>query len=209
VVKLGGSLAHGGLLAAWLEALDHACTAAPPARQSQLIVVPGGGVLADAVRGLQRELAFDDHTAHHMAMLAMEQFGLALASLWPRLTRAATLAAVRRAWHMQKVPWWAPTQMALAAAAPARSWDMTSDSLSAWLAGELKAERLLLIKSIDADPPEPLCADLAASGVLDPLFCHFAAASGAEIFLAGPAALAGAATILARGGTPGARIRLS
>jgi 5-(aminomethyl)-3-furanmethanol phosphate kinase len=208
VVKLGGSLARGGLLAGWLEALEHACAASPPARLSHLIVVPGGGMLADAVRSMQGELAFDDHTAHHMAMLAMEQFGLALANLWPRLTRAATLAGVRRAWHMQKVPWWAPTHMALAAAAPARSWDMTSDSLAAWLAGELKAERLLLIKSIDAVPPEPICADLAANGILDPLFCHFAAASGAEIFLAGPAALADAATIMASGGAPGVRIRL-
>jgi len=210
VVKIGGSLAQGGSLSAWLDALKQGCSAPVPLRQSQIIVVPGGGAFADTARRLQCELHFDDHAAHHMALLAMEQFGLALGSLWPRLTRVETPAAIRRAWRMRMIPWWAPAQMALASAAPAKSWEMTSDSLAAWLAAELEAERLLLIKSADAGAePEALCADLIAAGIVDPLFGHFAAASGAEVFLAGPSALADAAAILASGGTPGSRIRLS
>jgi 5-(aminomethyl)-3-furanmethanol phosphate kinase len=210
VVKIGGSLARGADLLAWLEALKQGLAAPRPVQHSHFIVVPGGGVLADGVRRLQEELHFDNHVAHHMALLAMEQFGLALASLWPQLTRVATIAAIRRAWRMQKIPWWAPTQMTLAELPAPGSWDVTSDSLAAWLAGLLKADRLLLIKSIDPDlEGEAHCADLVAGGIVDPLFGHFAATSGAEIFMAGPSALANAYAVLADGGMPGARIRLS
>ena len=210
MVKIGGSLARGADLVAWLEALEQGLAAPHLAQHNRFIVVPGGGVLADGVRRLQGELRFDDHVAHHMALLAMEQFGLALACLWPQLTRVTTIAAIRRAWHMQKIPWWAPTQMTLAGLGTPGSWDVTSDSLSAWLAGLLKADRLLLIKSVDPGlENEAHCTDLVALGIVDQLFAHFAATSGAEIFMAGPSALANASAVLAGGGTPGTRIRLS
>jgi dihydroneopterin aldolase len=210
VIKIGGSLAGGTNLGGWIDALKHGCAAAPAARQSQFIICALPISLANAVRKLQGELDFDDHAAHHMALLAMEQFGLALASLWPRLTRVETLAAIHRAWRMRLIPWWAPTQMTLASPVPARSWQMTSDSLAAWLAGEVKAARLLLIKSVEAGPePEAICADLVTAGIVDPLFGHFAATSGAELYVAGPSALPGACAILAEGGAPGVRVRLS
>jgi 5-(aminomethyl)-3-furanmethanol phosphate kinase len=204
VTKIGGSLARDARVRAWIEALKQGF-----AQQDRLIIVPGGGTLADGVRRLQEELRFDDLAAHHMALLSMEQFGLALASLWPQLTRAATIAAIRRAWRMKNIPWWAPTQMTLAELAIPGSWDITSDSLSAWLAGLLRADRLLLIKSVDAALDGDVhCADLVAKGIVDPLFQHFAATSGAEVFVAGPSALINARAILAAGGTPGIRICL-
>jgi aspartokinase-like uncharacterized kinase len=208
VAKIGGSLIRDAKVLAWIDALKQGL-APRLAQQNRLIVVPGGGIFADGVRRLQEDLGFDDLVAHHMALLSMEQFGLALASLWPQLTRAATLAAIRRAWRMEKIPWWTPTQMTLAELAIPGSWDITSDSLSAWLAGLLKADRLLLIKSVDTAPGGDVhCTDLVANGIVDPLFTHFAATSGAEVFLAGPSALINAQAVLAEGGTPGTRIRL-
>ncbi len=200
VVKLGGSLAGSRDLAAWLAALDRF--------RGQLVVVPGGGAFADTVRRMQAKMHFDDPVAHHMALVAMEQYGIALTALWPRLSIAATPAAIRRVWRMHQVACWAPPNMALAAALP-KSWEVTSDSLSAWLAGELRAEKLLLIKSADIGAElEIAVADLVSAGTVDPLFPHFAAASGADIFIAGPGSLPAAGALLAQGRVTGARVRL-
>ena len=197
IVKLGGSLAQTPLLLSWLEALER--------YPDPLIIVPGGGGFADAVRAMQTKMRFDDDAAHHIALLAMEQYGLALTALWPRLMMTATPAAISRALRTDRVACWAPAQMALAAPLP-KSWDVTSDTLAAWLAAKLRAERLLLIKSAGIDA-EATLTELAQTGVVDRLFPHFAAASGADIFLAGPAALPEAPTDFLRGRIPGLRVR--
>jgi len=201
VIKIGGSLGTAPVLPEWLSAIDKI--------PGQPIIVPGGGVFADAVRQAQQDMGFDDLVAHRMALLAMEQYGLVLAAQAPRMISAATPAAIQRAWRLGKIPVWAPAHM-LAAATPVQpSWDATSDSLSAWLAGELRATRLLLIKSADIPAGGLTLLDLAASGIVDSLFPGFAGTSGAEIYVAGPSALANAAAIFANGGVPGTRILLS
>jgi dihydroneopterin aldolase len=201
VIKIGGSLAADSSLAEWLSAIEKVA--------GQPIIVPGGGAFADAVRQAQKDMGFDDLAAHRMALLAMEQYGLALAARAEDLILASTPAAIQRVWRLGKIPVWAPAHM-LAAATPVQpSWDATSDSLSAWLAGELRATRLLLIKSADIPAGGLTLLDLAASGIVDSLFPGFAGTSGAEIYVAGPSALANAAAIFANGGVPGTRILLS
>lgn len=198
IVKLGGSLAGSAELAAWIAALDR--------YTAPLLIVPGGGVFADTVRAAQKTLAFDDTAAHHMALVAMQQYGIALAALWPRLTGVATPAAIRRALRLHHVPCWNPVPMALAAPLP-KSWDVTSDTLAAWLAGSLKAAQLLLIKSRDPQVSFETVADLAAVDLVDPLFPHYAAASGATVFVAGPGSLPEAGAMLAEGTVPGQKFR--
>lgn len=201
IVKLGGSLASSPELPAWIAALD-ACSL-------PLVVVPGGGAFAETVRDMQRQMHFDDEAAHHMALVAMQQFGIALASLWPRLASVATPAAIRRALRLGQVACWNPTLMALEAPLP-RCWDVTSDTLAAWLAAELNADCLILIKSVDVpSAAETAPADLVAAGLVDPLFPHYAAASGAAVYVAGPASLAGAAALLMQGAAPGLKIHLT
>jgi dihydroneopterin aldolase len=202
VIKIGGSLAATSNLAEWLRAIDKIA--------GQPIVVPGGGTFADAVRDAQKDMGFDDLAAHRMALLAMEQYGLALAAHVPRMIAAATPAAIQRAWRLGQLPVWAPAHMMASATPVPPSWDATSDTLAAWLAGELRATRLLLIKSTDlAAGDAPSLADLTASGLVDRLFAGFAGLSGAEIFVAGPSALTDAAALFAGGQVPGTRILMS
>ena len=173
VLKLGGAQARGGRLMDWLDAAAR--------HAGRLVVVPGGGPFADAVRAAQGEIGFDDAAAHEMALMAMSQFGRALASLRPGFELAASEAALRGAWERGVTPIWSPERMALAAGLPA-SWELTSDSLAAWLAGVLGAERLILVKH-----GEPASAQqLARRGVVDPLFPHYLARSGGRAFLAAP-----------------------
>lgn len=199
VAKLGGSLAGTPALADWIAALG--------LYPDPLVIVPGGSGFADAVRTMQKKMHFDDDAAHHIALVAMEQYGLALAALWPRLTVTATPAAIARALRTGRIACWAPAQMAMASSLP-KSWDVTSDSLAAWLAAQLRAERLLLVKSAPVDEDvEISLLDLANAGIVDRLFPHFAAASGADTFIAGPNALPDAPEKLSRGQIPGLRPR--
>jgi dihydroneopterin aldolase len=206
VIKIGGSLAASSQLPDWLRAIENIA--------GQVVIVPGGGALADAVRHIQNAMGFDDLVAHRMALLAMEQYGLALAGLAPRFVPAATPAAIRRVWRLGQIAVWMPAHMLEGASLVPHSWDATSDTLAAWLASELGAMRLLLIKSVDAPKPASedasvTLSDIAAAGVVDSLFARFAGISGAEIFVAGPTGLADAAAFFAGGSVPGTRISLS
>ena len=178
VVKLGGSFAYSAHLQDWIEALA-ACA-------GRVVIVPGGGPFADAVRAAQQRMGFDDHAAHHMAILAMEQFGRALISLHDRLTPADTATAIHERLAANLVPVWMPARMVLADDGISPSWDITSDSLAAWLAGRIGANRLFLIKHIKLRSGRVRCNDLVADGVVDKLFARHLEAIEAATFIFGP-----------------------
>jgi aspartokinase-like uncharacterized kinase len=187
VVKLGGSFAFARELEDWLDAL---ATCA-----GRVVVVPGGGPFADAVRAAQARMRFDDRAAHHMALLAMEQYGVALASLRPGLRLAASIAAIRQALSEPLVPVWSPTGMVLGADDVPASWAVTSDSLAAWLAGAIGAARVLLVKRAAAVGPID-AEQLAATGIVDAAFPSFLRASGAAATIMGPCDHAAAAAAI-------------
>jgi 5-(aminomethyl)-3-furanmethanol phosphate kinase len=177
IVKLGGSHVRGSRIKDWLTAIV--------AQAGSIAIVPGGGPFADAVRTAQAAMGYDDRAAHSMALMAMAQFGCALQSLNPALRLATSRSAILRALKERKVPVWSPEQMARAAALP-ETWDLTSDSLAAWLAGALSASCLVLIKHGHFDTETIDADDLAARGVVDPLFPRYLKESGARAWLAGP-----------------------
>jgi dihydroneopterin aldolase len=88
------------------------------------------------------------------------------------------------------------------------SWDVTSDSLAAWLAGRIGAKRVLLVKHVDPSAELVRAKDLVAQGIVDPAFPRFLGESGAEAFIAGTAQHAAAVEGIRNGGTVGARINL-
>ncbi|HSI42322.1 MAG TPA: aspartate kinase [Xanthobacteraceae bacterium] len=135
-------------------------------RGAPLVVVAGGGALADAVRAVQPQLGLSDAAAHHMAILAMEQTALALADLEPRLAAFDSLAGLRAAHATGRASLWLPAAMARRAPLPA-SWDVTSDSLALWLAIELGAARLTLVKSAQVSHPSGPPAVWLAQGLVD------------------------------------------
>jgi len=199
IVKLGGSLAYTPQIAAWLEALA--------AWGGPLILVPGGGAFADCVRSAQGAMGFSDMAAHRMALNAMGQFGIALAAYSDAFTLAASRDELDSALSVGEIPVWLPEKMVLGASEVPACWGVTSDSLAAWLAWTYGARRLLLVKASDVTAPGSARA-LAADKIVDPLFPRFAVQSRAEVWLAGPASLAGAARILQRGGMPGIKVGL-
>ena len=139
VIKLGGSLFHTPELRQWLELLDSA------SQQDTVVIVPGGGPFADEVRHAQRLHRFSDSSAHHMALLAMAQFGLLIADLAPE----SQLFYYPQQDPQQLPPGlhvWLPDRSLLDSSEISHSWDVSSDSLALWLSQELEADELVMIK---------------------------------------------------------------
>ncbi len=179
IVKLGGSLASAGTLGSWL-----AIVVERGAGRS--VIVPGGGEFADAVRAAQRRLRFSDRAAHRMALLAMGQYALLLRDLAPALYPCESVAQIRAALADSRVALWLPYAMVDADPMVAESWEVTSDSLAAWLARRLEATRLVLVKSAAVPPPPLSPARLAALGLVDPAFPAYAAGGGFTVSCCGP-----------------------
>lgn len=177
VVKLGGSLAEAQTLRGWLATFE--------AGRGRAVIVPGGGAFADTVRAEQRRQRFSDRAAHRMALLAMEQYALMLADLAAPVVPCRTLAEICAALASRGVPVWLPATMAIADASIPESWEVTSDSLAAWLGRRLEAARLVLVKSVALAAPLDVAA-LSARGMVDAAFPRFLAGSGLALDWVGP-----------------------
>jgi aspartokinase-like uncharacterized kinase len=163
VVKLGGSLAESMRLPAILELVGNA--------RAPVVIVPGGGAFADAVRRAQADFAFSDEAAHRMALLAMHQTGLMLASLHPRLKPVETLAGLKRMLGGTQIPIWLPLRLALRDRRIPADWSATSDGLAARLAERLGRAPVVLVKSCRVTHGAPIAA-LVREGVVDPTFAQ-------------------------------------
>ena len=141
VVKVGGALLDDhNTLSRTLSALEIVA----PARA--LVIVPGGGPFADVVRAVDQRHALSSDDAHWMAILGMEQFAIALAS---RIRNAELVHGsddIARAQTRGRIPVLAPYRWLRESDPLPHSWDVTSDSIAAWIASEIGARQIILIK---------------------------------------------------------------
>jgi aspartokinase-like uncharacterized kinase len=141
VVKIGGGLS------AIPGALDATCAAVAEAgRRFSIVVVPGGGPFADAIRAFDRAQRVSPDAAHWMALLAMDQYAHVLSERIERATLVEEAGAVGPAVDPTGVAVLAPSRWMRAADVLPHSWDATSDSVAAFVAGALDAEQLVLVK---------------------------------------------------------------
>jgi len=141
VVKVGGGLsATPGALATVGRALAQA------GRRHRLLVVPGGGPFADAVRTFDRHEQLSPDAAHWMAILAMDQYAHVLAERIPGALLVEESGAVKAALRGPGVAVLAPYRWLRAADVLPHTWDATSDSVAAFIAGAVDAGRLVLVK---------------------------------------------------------------
>ncbi len=166
VVKLGGSLTKSPLLKAWLDRIvQH--------NQAKLVIVPGGGGFADQVRITQKQWGFQDQNAHQMAILAMQQMALLFQGIQPQLKLASSLLHITSSLEAKKTVVWTPKIEMLNKAGIPASWDITSDSLAAWLAEQLLATNLILVKST-LIPRRYSIEELIRKGIVDKAFTQYA-----------------------------------
>jgi aspartokinase-like uncharacterized kinase len=126
----------------------------------RLLVVPGGGPFAQAVRELVRRVKVGEEAAHWMAVLGMDQYAHALTERTPGAVLVENVSEVEAALARGGVPVLAPYRWLRAADPLPHSWSATSDSVAAWIAGAVGAKRIVLIKPAKGN----------TSKMVDPLF---------------------------------------
>jgi aspartokinase-like uncharacterized kinase len=203
VVKLGGSVVRSPELEPWLDALASA--------PCPVVVVPGGGALAQEVRACQQRLGFGDRAAHRMALLAMDQLAWAVSGLRPGFEVGDTEQALRLSLAQGRVAVWAPYTLVANRRDIPESWTVTSDSLALWLAARLSAARCYLIKSIlrkevQAGAEQLAAEQLARDGVVDTAFPAMLREAGLPAILLGRGDQAAFAASLEGHGSCGATI---
>jgi aspartokinase-like uncharacterized kinase len=139
VVKIGGGL----LRDEGLDGLRRACTEVNEvATRRPVLIVPGGGPFADAVRSVDAQVGFGDDVAHGLALRAMDQLGVLLMPMLPRAELLTDLVAPRALGVLVVAPAFAGRPEVPA------SWAVTSDSLAVLAAAAIGAEETLLLKPV-------------------------------------------------------------
>ena len=183
VIKVGGSLSRGKELGALCLIL------AELGREHRLLVVPGGGPFADAVRDCDRTFHLGDHASHWMAVLAMDQFGILLSELIPNGEPVRDADSARRVALSGKVPVLLPYDLLHRADPLPHSWTVTSDSIAAWVAETFGSNRLILLKSMDGffdgtGPPAPITlTQLARWDGVDPYLSTVLSSNALDLWI--------------------------
>jgi aspartokinase-like uncharacterized kinase len=206
VVKVGGSLLSGDPLPL-LRALEELSAEKP------ILVVPGGGPFADAVRIATRLHDPGSSAAHWMAILGMNQHAHLLSGLLASSEVVEGREGIARALGEGRVPILAPFSWLKAEDTLPHGWHVTSDSIAAWVAVRLGASCLVLLKSIDGfrDSRGGLVAeawveDPGLRGVVDHYFPE-ALGSGPECWILNGRHPERLSRLLREGETLGTRLR--
>lgn len=157
VVKVGGSLiSEAGGIVSILKGAGR-----------PLLIVPGGGPFARMVRSMH----LPDEPAHWMAILAMDQFGWYLAAGGLPVTHELSLP--------RRIEILLPYRVLRERDPLPHTWDVTSDTIAAWVASELAVD-LLILKSVDGIRRDgtliPRITEPLSSGEVDPCLIPFALA---------------------------------
>lgn len=115
----------------------------------RLIVVPGGGSLANEVRRIHRECNLTDSTAHFMAVLAIDQNAFMINQFLEGSRVVFDPSDARRTTKGHRVAILAPFRLMLNRDPLPHTWNVTSDSIAAYIAKTVKAEKLILLKDVD------------------------------------------------------------
>jgi len=161
VVKVGGSL---------IDDLDPILFSLKNSGRPVLIV-PGGGRFADLVR----RTGVSGDAAHWMAIAAMEQTG------WYIVSKG--VSPVTRLRVPPGVEVLLPYDVLRSADPLPHSWDITSDTISAWIASRLSLP-LILLKSVDGIRSGGMLQDQVNGELqtedVDPCFIGYVIASGVK-----------------------------
>lgn len=107
-----------------------------------ILIVPGGGIFADAVRAADERFSFGADAAHWMAILGMEQYACYLQD------KSSALATDSITDLPQGVSILFPYRLLKTEDSLPHTWDVTSDTIAAWVAVQIGA---VFVKATDVD----------------------------------------------------------
>lgn len=138
IIKLGGSLlAKGRELVRFLS--DYAKKNA-----LSFVVIPGGGPFVEPIKKFSDRIS--DDTGHWMAVLAMHQYGLFLADGEPEIPVVENVDGLKNAGHFCIV---LPYKILKDDDRLPHTWDVTSDTIAAFIARESGEKRFIKVTDVD------------------------------------------------------------
>jgi aspartokinase-like uncharacterized kinase len=144
LIKIGGSLAEDP---ADLSALCNKL--GKIAKKHRIVVVPGGGKFADVAREFDQQFALSSDISHRMAVLGMDQFGLLLSQIIPNSCATYLLSDAKQLSEIRVVPIFLPSWLMFQEDPLEHSWDVTSDSIAAYVASRFNADKVILVTDVD------------------------------------------------------------
>jgi len=168
VYKLGGSLLRLPDLASRLRHLMRS------AGEQRPILLCGGGAVADVVRDWDRLHHLQPEIAHALAMRSLKLNDALLETLLPECQSVASREAAESCWSSGQWPLldamdFLESERPLPGDALPRDWNVTSDSIAAWISIYWPAQRLVLLKSCDL-PTGVSWTAAAHTQLVDPCF---------------------------------------
>jgi aspartokinase-like uncharacterized kinase len=144
VIKIGGSLAEDP------ERLRALCAKLSEfAKKYAIVVVPGGGRFADVVRDFDKRFTLSSVVSHRMAVLGMDQFGLLLSQIISNSCATYLLSDAKQLSEIGVVPVFLPSRLMFQEDPLENSWNVTSDSIAAYVASRLRVAKVLLVTDVD------------------------------------------------------------
>jgi aspartokinase-like uncharacterized kinase len=175
IYKFGGSLLDLPDLAARLRAvIEHNPDSRP-------ILVLGGGPTADVVREWDRIHHLDEESSHWLAIDAMRLNESFLQKILSESKIVSTRHEAHSVWRSSGIPILASGEFLRVEESTSRfplphNWDVTSDSIAAWIALQWPADGLVLLKSVPS--PDNFASSVEGAAIetnpVDPWFPRLA-----------------------------------
>ncbi|HUX99763.1 MAG TPA: hypothetical protein VMV49_09435 [Candidatus Deferrimicrobium sp.] len=143
VIKIGGSILKNKSIKKLCEYLNEL------SKQFRFVLLPGGGEYADLVRNHYQNFPISDNNAHWMAITCENILGFFLVNNLELGIPVFTLSEIAKAIESSKIPVFLPFQYLYEQDPLPHSWDVTSDSIAAYIAKCLQADKLILVKDVD------------------------------------------------------------
>ena len=160
--------------------------------RGRAIIVPGGGLLANHIRSVQKNYNLEDDIAHDMALYSMSQMGLLISSIdRTNVHFCNTKNEINRVVEENKIPIVGNIDfLKKRIGSPNKNWSITSDSIALLIAKELQVNTLLIVKSCSCSFIDSKIAlnqikvdELVSLGILDASFSLNFQNSKTKVFL--------------------------
>ena len=140
VIKLGGSLTNKG------QEIVHFLSDYAKTNCLSFVIIPGGGQFVEVIRELAERMAVSEDAAHWMAVLAMHQYGFFLVDGEAAIPLVDSIEEVSDAGHICIV---LPYNILKADDSLPHTWDVTSDTIAAFIAHKLGEKRFIKVTDVD------------------------------------------------------------
>ncbi len=147
IIKFGGSITERGTLKQIVQ-LGKTLSALFDRKQN-FAVIPGGGLFAEFVRETQEKYKLDDEQAHWMAIQAMEQHASLLLKFIPNSNLHDFSSKGFESLILDELPILRVMKYMRTESDLEKTWNSTSDAITAEIAVKIKAKKIVFLKDID------------------------------------------------------------